>query len=235
MADITDATFQTAVIDRSATVPVVVDLWAPWCGPCKTLGPILERVIGATNGAVELAKINVDENPGISQAFQVQSIPAVYAISGGEVVDQFMGAQGEREVEAFVAKLIPEGAAAEPEAPDVGDLDEAGLRQILEATPDDPAAITALAQLLASDGRGEEALALIAKIPETPDTRRIAALVRTGGLEEADQVEARLNALLDQVKTNDEARQEFVDILEVMGPDDPRTADYRRQLTSRLF
>src|SRR3954447_5544339 len=95
MADITDATFEQDVLERSKQVPVVVDLWAPWCGPCKTLGPIIERVIAETDGKVELAKVNVDENPQVSQAFQVQSIPAVYALKDGKVVDGFIGAQPE--------------------------------------------------------------------------------------------------------------------------------------------
>ena len=83
MADITDATFEADVLERSKQVAVVVDLWAPWCGPCKTLGPIIEKVIGETGGKVELAKVNVDENPQFSQAFQVQGIPAVYAVKEG--------------------------------------------------------------------------------------------------------------------------------------------------------
>ena len=95
MGDVTDATFAAEVIERSTQVPVVVDLWAPWCGPCKTLSPIIERVIADTDGAVELAKVNVDENPQVSQAFQVQGIPAVFAIVDGQVVDHFVGAQGE--------------------------------------------------------------------------------------------------------------------------------------------
>src|SRR5918993_975730 len=105
--DVTDATFQTEVIHKSADVPVVVDLWAPWCGPCRTLGPILEKVIGATGGQVVLAKVNVDENPQVSQTFRVQGIPAVYAVAGGKVVDGFVGAQGEAAVSQFVQKLLP--------------------------------------------------------------------------------------------------------------------------------
>ena len=102
MADVTDATFATAVIERSNTVPVVVDLWAPWCGPCKTLTPILERVVGETAGRVELAKINVDENPQVSQAFQVQSIPAVYALKDGQVVDRFSSARPKQFIQEFI-------------------------------------------------------------------------------------------------------------------------------------
>ena len=92
MKDVTDATFAVDVIERSATVPVVVDLWAEWCGPCKTLGPIIEKVIQETNGAVELAKVDVDANPQVAQAFKVQSIPAVFAIHEGKIVDSFVGA-----------------------------------------------------------------------------------------------------------------------------------------------
>ena len=101
------------VLDRSDQVPVVVDLWAPWCGPCRTLGPILEDVIEATGGAVELAKVNVDENPRISAAFQVQSIPAVMAIKDRKVVDSFIGAVGRPEVEKFVASLAPAPSEAD--------------------------------------------------------------------------------------------------------------------------
>src|SRR5580700_8915540 len=100
--DVTDETFPTAVVARSSQVPVVVDLWAPWCGPCTTLGPMLERAVAATNGSVELAKVNVDDNPQISQAFGVQSIPAVFAIADSKVVDQFIGALPEQQIIDFV-------------------------------------------------------------------------------------------------------------------------------------
>ena len=231
--DVTDATFERDVIERTLTTPVIVDLWAPWCGPCRTLGPILEKVTDATNGQVVMVKVNVDENPAISQAFRVQSIPAVYAVSGGQVVDGFVGAQPEHLVEQFVASLLP--------SPD-DDLfvrlleagDEASLRQALDMQPDSEDVIVALAELLVADGRNDEALALLARIPETERTRHIAALARVN-LPPDDDHDATLTALLDRVKDDDEARQQFVDILELMGPHDPRTAQYRRQLASRLY
>ena len=105
--DVTDATFQTEVIERSATTAVVLDLWAPWCGPCKTLGPILEKVVGETGGKAVLVKVDIDENPGIAQAFRVQSIPMVVGFKDGQPVDAFMGAQGEHEVREFVQRLLP--------------------------------------------------------------------------------------------------------------------------------
>lgn len=109
--DVTDLTFQAEVLDKSMSVAVVVDLWAPWCGPCKTLGPVLEKVCAATNGQVVLAKVNVDENPAIAQAFRVQSIPAVYAMRDGKIVNGFMGALPEHEVQSFVNGLLPDQSA----------------------------------------------------------------------------------------------------------------------------
>jgi len=107
MVDVTDATFENDVMQASLTAAIVVDLWAPWCGPCKTLGPILEKVIDETKGQVVLAKVNVDENPAISRAFQVQSIPAVFALKDGRIVDGFVGAQPEAAVREFVDRLLP--------------------------------------------------------------------------------------------------------------------------------
>jgi putative thioredoxin len=237
MADVTDATFQTAVLERSREVPVVVDLWAPWCGPCKTLTPTLEKVIGATAGRVELAKVNVDENPGVAQAFQVQSIPAVYALQDGRVVQGFVGAQPEAVVQQLVDSLLP-SAEDDEVARLVAAGDEASLRKVIETDPGHEGALVALAELLVGDGRTEEALALLERIPESAETRRVAALARLGGdgaEAQGDDVGERLDALLDKVKGDDEARQEFLDLLELLGTDDPRTASYRKALTARLF
>jgi putative thioredoxin len=235
MTDVTDATFQTAVLDRSNHVPVVVDLWAPWCGPCTQLGPILEKVVGATDGKVELVKVDIDENPQVSQAFQVQSIPAVYALKDGAVVDSFIGAQGEAAVQAFVDGLLPSQTENTVEA-FLAAGDEASLEQVLALVPDEARAVVALADLWVEGGRADEALELLTRIPESPETRRVAAKARTGeAAVDGGEISGRLDGLLDRVKDDDDARQEFVDLLELLGPDDPRTAAYRKALSQRLF
>jgi putative thioredoxin len=233
--DATDDTFEADVLERSDSVPVVVDLWAPWCGPCKTLGPILERVVESTGGAVELVKINIDENPRAAGTFRVQSIPAVFALRDRKIVDQFIGALPEPAVREFVERLAPSESPADKL---VALGTEDGYRAALDLEPDHPEAIVRLAELLVGSDRSDEALALVARIPETADTRRVAALARMGGsaaVPDGSDVDAKLDALLDRVKDDDEARQQFLDLLEVLGPGDPRTMRYRRAMTSRLF
>lgn len=236
MIDVTDQDFNEKVVEASHQVPVIVDLWAPWCGPCKTLGPILDKVIDEQAGKVAGVKINVDENPAISQAFGVQSIPMVVAFKDGQAVDGFMGAQGEPMVRDFVERLLPTEEENEVEAL-IAAGDEASLRAALELDNDNEAAITTLAELLVGDGRAEEGLALLDRIPETPTTRHIAALARAADVAEAssDDMDTELEDLLGRVKGDDEARQRFIDLLELMGPDDPRTAQWRRRLSTALF
>jgi putative thioredoxin len=237
--DVTDATFETDVVTRSEQVPVIVDLWAPWCGPCRTLGPIIEKVVDETNGKAVLVKINIDENPHAAAAFRVQSIPAVYALRDGQVVNGFIGAQGEDAVRKFVAALLP-SETEEKIASLVAAGDEASLRSALELDPGSEPAVVALAELLVQRGDRSEALALLERIPETAETRRVAALARVGDEfasngEVSPDVSDKLDALLDRVKDDEAARQEFIDLLELLGPSDPRTAQYRKALTSRLF
>ncbi len=231
--DVTDATFQTEVLDRSNEVVVVVDLWAPWCGPCVTLGPIIEKVVGETDGEVILTKVNIDENPGIAQAFGVQSIPLVVALKDGQPVDGFLGAQPEHMVRDWVKQFLPSEEETALQAL-LAAGDEDSLRQALELEPGEEIVIVPLARLLVETGRPEEALELLNRVPETEPVRHVAAQARLA-IRPADDYDAQLHALLDQVKADETARQQFLDILEVMGAEDPRTAGYRKQLTNRLF
>jgi putative thioredoxin len=238
MTDVTDATFEEAVLKRSFEVPVVVDLWAPWCEPCKALGPILERVVADSGGAVDLVKVNVDENPSVSAGFKVQSIPAVFAVRDGAVVDQFIGAQPEAEVRAFVAGLVPVQSEADLLAAAGADAGaEEPLRRALQLEPDHPVAVPALAALLIARGETDEAVTLLGRIPETPEIRRLLAEARLAGRADVAGADpaSLLDGLLDRVKDDPDARQEFLDLLETLGPDDPRTLGYRKALASRLF
>jgi len=231
--DVTDATFQTEVIDRSSEVPVIVDLWAPWCGPCRTLGPIIEKVVEATDGKVVLVKVDTDQNPAISQAFQVQSIPAVFALKDGQVIDGFTGAYPEHVVQQFVDSLLPtEGEVTLASL--LAEGTEGAFRAALEIEPGNEDAIVGLAELLIARGENEQALQFLARIPESDRTRHTSAKARVHVAPDDDH-DATLTALLDQVKADPDARQQFVDLLELLGPDDPRTAGYRKQLTARLF
>lgn len=233
--DVTDETFERDVLERSTEIPVVVDLWADWCGPCKTLGPILEKVIDETEGRVLLAKVDVDANQRVGATFQVQSIPAVFALKDKKIVNSFVGAVPEAAVRQFVDSLAPPPSEADRL---VEQGDEESLRAALAIEPGHVDAVLALANLLVDRGDMDEALALLARIPESAETRHVAARARTGPAAASTataEVEVKLAELLPNVKTDDAARQQFVDLLEVMGPDDPRTAEWRKKLTSALF
>ncbi len=235
MIEVTDATFEQDVLLRSEQVPVVVDLWAPWCGPCRTLGPVLEKVVEAKGGSVELVKVNVDENPQISTTFQVQSIPAVFALRDRQVVDGFIGAVPEAQVTEFVERLAPEPSEADLL---VAAGDEVSLRRALELEPSHPGAVEALARLSVAGGDPDEALRLLARVPETPELRQLAATARLAAQQvevPANGVDVLLDGLLAKVKDDEAARQEFLDLLETLGADDPRTAAYRKALAARLF
>ncbi len=230
MPDATDATFEEEILRRSVEVPVVVDLWAPWCGPCRTLGPILERVVEATDGAVVLAKVNVDENPAVSASFQVQSIPAVFALRDGKVVDQFIGALPEAAVAEFVSRLVPapteaDRLAAEGEASG----SEETLRQALELQPDHPGAIVALARALIGSGETDEAIGLLGRIPETADTRHLLAEARlAAGHVQVDGADVGdlLDGLLERVREDTDGAPGV--------PRPPRDARSRRPADRRL-
>ncbi len=231
--DVTDATFQKEVIEKSMVTPVIIDLWAQWCGPCKTLGPILEKLTAATNGKVILAKVDVDSCPQVAQAFQVQSIPAVYAMKDGKIVDGFVGAQSEHVVEQFIKNLLPEPVVVDVKAL-LAKGDETSLRQALAAEPTNESVVVALADLLIARKDCAAALALLKTVPETERVRTAVAAARVAFVPN-DDFDKQLTDLLVRVKTDEDAKREFLEVLEKMGPNDPRTGDYRKKLTARLF
>src|SRR5580658_9781798 len=198
VTDVTDATFEQDVLDRSVTVPVVVDLWAPWCGPCRTLGPILEKLVEASDGAVELVKVNVDDNPRVSTAFQVQSIPAAFAVRDRQIVDHFIGALPEPQVAEFIARLAPAPSEADEL---VAAGDEASLRRALELEPGHAGAVAGLARILLDRAEPAAALEVLAKIPETAATRALAAEARLAERQVVvgDDVSGLLDSLLERV------------------------------------
>ena len=231
--DVTDATFQAEVVELSHTVPVIVDFWAPWCGPCKSLTPILERATAATDGQVVLAKLNIDENPGVTQAFHVQSIPAVFVIKDGKVIHNFTGGQSDQYVQQLVQALLPD-----PTQTRVIELlaqgTEEALRDAVALAPGNEDAICTLADVLIRTGKAEEALTFLVRLPETDRVRKLGAMARLA-MNPVDNLDAELDALLLRVKDDEVARREYLDILETMGPIDPRTAKYRKLLTQKLF
>src|SRR6201996_4013387 len=173
--DVTDSTFDTAVIERSRTVPVVVDFWAEWCGPCRQLGPILEKAVAARDGKVELAKIDVDANPGVARSFGIQSIPAVKAFRDGRMVAEFVGAQPPAQVNAFLDSLLPSEADGL-----VAQGDEASLRRAVELEPSRADAAVPLARLIPPRGETYKALPVVRAVPGSFPADGIAARIELG-------------------------------------------------------
>jgi putative thioredoxin len=234
VSDVTDATFGTAVMERSMTVPVIVDLWATWCQPCKTLSPILEKVVGETNGAVELAKVDVDANPQVAQAFGAQSIPAVFAIDQGKIVDTFVGAVPEPVVRAFVEKLAP-GASVIDQLVNQGD--EASLRSALELDATNVDAAVALAELLRTSDQLDEATAVLAPFEHLLAAKTVLARIhlQQSGVNMSGDLDLTLEHLLEQAKTDETARANLLEMLDALGPQDPRYVSFRRRLANFIL
>jgi putative thioredoxin len=242
--DVSEATFESEVIERSRTVPVVVDFWAEWCGPCRTLTPALEAAEAARSGEVVLAKIDVDVNQALAARFGVQGIPAVKAFRDGTVVDEFVGAVPKAKVEELFDSLLPSRA---DELLAAGD--ELSLREAAELEPRRPDIAVALARKRLERGAEDDALSAVEGHEGDFAAAGIAArigLAKAGVAADAfealdrGEMTAGLDSLLEQLGDADEAtREQFrravVGVLAELDPGDPTAVSYRRRLSAALY
>jgi len=242
--DVDEHEFEQRVLERSKEVPVVVDFWADWCGPCKQLTPVLERAAEARAGRVELAKVDVEKNPQLQAAFRIQGIPAVKAFKDGRVAAEFTGALPPAEVERFFDGLVPSEA---DELARSGD--EQDLRRALELDASHPTARRELAKLLLQRGETDEATellevtqgdfvadGLLARTALAGDDQLAAAFEAWDGGDRAGALERLQEALAEErdSERRDLIRRVMVALFTELGPDDPLARQHRRRLAAAL-
>jgi putative thioredoxin len=248
--DVTTESFERDVVERSRDVPVVVDFWAGWCGPCRALTPALERAAEQRQGKVELAKVDVDANQELSARYRVQGIPAVKAFKDGEVADEFVGAVPQAEVERFFDRLVPSEADAL-----AAEGDEQSLQRALEIDPRHAGAAAALARILLERGDVQAALDLLQNVAGDFVAEGLAAratLLLSGAADDLPELREGLDALaagdnergleklaaaliIAQDQTRDLIRPVMVGVFTELGPDHPLAREYRRKLAAALY